>query len=210
MLSLQLCFRIKVNLANCLQPNFPTFIHSSFPVLVVWGRHWKPHDYPNNSENFQERVLAEVCIDTWCDHKFFILFKGNRLTSVLQASSINSHIPVAVWVPSHWEHQPLPLSSQPKSEWLEGKSWYKLFFDEQVLSSRPSWNTQQDGASSKNFSEPSLCRGRVIGNKNTGSFRSWRGCCLEETFAAGQPWKQTTQLPHTLFRSPRSNCVNIF
>lgn len=32
MLSLQLCVRIKANLGNCLQPNFPTFIHSSFPA----------------------------------------------------------------------------------------------------------------------------------------------------------------------------------
>lgn len=62
MLSLQLCFRIKANLANCLQPNFPRFIHSSFPVPVVWGRHWKPHDYPNNSEDFEEHVLQRFVL----------------------------------------------------------------------------------------------------------------------------------------------------
>lgn len=179
MLRLQLCFRRKAKLANCLQPHFPMFIHSRG---LYWYLMWL---------------------------QVFILFKGNRPTSVLQTSYINSHLPVAVWVPSHWQPEPLPLSSHPRSEWLEGKSWSKLFFDEQVLSFRPSWNTQQDVASTKSFSELSLCRGRVIGNKNTGPFKSWRGCC-QETFPAGPQWKQTTQLPRTLFRSPRSNCVNIF
>lgn len=103
----------------------------------------------------------------------------------------------------------LCLSAHTRPEWLERKSWYNLFFDEQVLTFRPSRHTQQDVASAKNFSEPSLCRGRVIGNKNTGSFKSWRDCC-QETFAAGQPWKQTTQLPRTLPRFATSNCVNIF
>lgn len=203
MLSLKLCFRIKANLANCLQPNFPTFIHSSLAVPVVWGRHWKPHDYPNNSEDFQEPVLAEVWADTWCDYKFFTLFKENRPSSELQASYSNSHVPAAVWEPST-DSTSLSLSAH-----ILGLNGWNLFPDMQVLSFRPNWNTQQDGASTKNFSEPSLCRGRVTGNNSTGSFKSWRNCC-QETFAAGQPWKQATQLSRTLFRSPRCNCVNIF
>lgn len=164
---------------------------------MVWGRHWKPHHYPNNSEDFQERVLA----DTWCDYNFFILFKENRPSSVLQAKLHQQPCPCCSVRTFHWQHQPLPPCS--------GLNGWNLFFDEQVLSFRLNWNTQQDGASTKSFSEPSLWRSRVIGNNNTGSFKSWRNCC-QETFAGGQPWKQTTQLPRTLFRSLRCNCVNIF
>lgn len=153
---------------------------------MVWGGHWKPHDYPNKSENFQERVLAEVCTDTCCDYKFFILFKENRPSSVLQARYINSRVP---GVPS------TASTSFCLSAHILGVNGWNLFLDEQVLSFKPTWNTQQDGASTKNFSEPSLCRGRV-GNNTIGSFKSWRNCCLER-FAAGQPWKQITQLPRT-------------
>lgn len=117
MLSLQLCWRIKANLANCLQPTFSTFIRSSFPVPVVWGRHQTPHDYPNNWEDFQERVLAEVCTDTWHDYKFFILFKGNRTSSVCRQATSTATSPLQC------EYLPLTTPGSASAHILGLNSW---------------------------------------------------------------------------------------
>lgn len=79
MLSLQLCWRIKANLANCLQPNFPTFIHSNFPVPVVWGRHQKPHDYPNNSRTFRNMYWQSYVLIPDMITSFFSYLKETDL-----------------------------------------------------------------------------------------------------------------------------------